>query len=603
MKYSDYFVDQLVSMGYTHCFYLSGGNVMHLLESARTRLECIAVAHEVSAAIAAEYFNVANRNTNKRAFVMVTAGPGLTNLVSGIAGAWLESRELLIVGGQARTNFLSRGTVRQIGHQEIDGVSITKNITKKSVRIETPISASEIEALILESKKPRKGPVFLEVCLDVTLMEIEERKLERIVVPHLKNLETRESVDSTIFIKLTQLLKESSRPLILIGGGVSYSVFKKVEEKIAKTKIAIATTWNAADYLDFDDEAYAGRPNTYGMRWSNAVIQQSDFLLAIGARLGLQQTGFAWEQFAPLAKKVQVDVDEFELNKENPNLDLGIQMDADKFLEELGRQLDKIEPKEKWSDWREFIKEVKEVLPVNESCNRQYSDFVNPFDFIEELSDITSHEDKVIPCSSGGAYTSIMQAFRQKSGQLLTNNKGLASMGYGLAGAIGTSIADPSRKVILVEGDGGFAQNLQELGTVSNQNLNLKMFIFDNSGYASIRISQKAYFDGNYLGCDSTTGIGLPNWEKLFDAFGIKCHVITGSFKSNAKALEDFNSASPVAFILKIHQEQPFLPKITSKVSKDGKIVSNPIHLMAPELPTEVANEVFKYLPRELRSV
>jgi acetolactate synthase-1/2/3 large subunit len=179
MKYSDYFVNELVKLGYTHCFFVNGGNVMHLLESARSRLVCIAVAHEVSAAIAAEYFNVASRGRQQKAFAMVTAGPGLTNLVTGIAGAWLESRELLVIGGQARSNLLSNETVRQIGHQEVDGVSIVAPISKLASRVEVPISGDKIAQITKVSSTDRKGPVFLEVCLDVSVMEIDPEKIPK----------------------------------------------------------------------------------------------------------------------------------------------------------------------------------------------------------------------------------------------------------------------------------------------------------------------------------------------------------------------------------------------------------------------------------------
>ena len=178
MKYSDYFIDSLVEQGYTHCFFVGGGNVMHLLESARTRMECIAVVHEVSAGIAAEYFNVANRETNKRAFAMVTAGPGITNMITAIGGAWLESRELLVVGGQARTDFMTDFDVRQIGHQQIDGKSIVEPISKVSLTIKEPISKKQISDLCSISSSGRKGPIFVEICLDVTAMEVTSEKLD-----------------------------------------------------------------------------------------------------------------------------------------------------------------------------------------------------------------------------------------------------------------------------------------------------------------------------------------------------------------------------------------------------------------------------------------
>jgi acetolactate synthase-1/2/3 large subunit len=195
----------------------------------------------------------------------------------------------------------------------------------------------------------------------------------------------------------------------------------------------------------------------------------------------------------------------------------------------------------------------------------------------------------------------MMQAFEQKNGQLLTNNKGLASMGYGLAGAIGTSVAPPESRTVVVEGDGGFAQNLSELGTVQNRELNLKIFIFSNMGYASIRVSQKAYFAGAYIGCDAATGVGLPDWEKIFSAFGIPSIDVIGPLKENIQALDLLKKKGPAAFIVKVHPDQSFLPKVTSKIFSDGKMKSNPIHLMQPELPSELASQVFKYLPEELR--
>lgn len=599
MKYSDYFVDQLVSMGYTHCFYVSGGNVMHLLESARTRMECIAVTHEVSAVIATEYFNVANRSTNRRAVAFVTAGPGLTNAMTGLAGAWLESRELLLVGGQARSNLMSRGTVRQIGHQEIDGVAMASSVSKQSILIDKPISGQEISRFAQLSSEGRKGPVFLEVCLDVTLMNVDFRESDSAPA---ESLETNIKYTLKQVDEVKNLLVKSKRPLLIVGGGLEYETFQKNLEVLKTLRIPVATTWNTADFLDYESEIYAGRPNTYGMRWANSVIQQCDLLISIGARLGLQQTGFNVENFAPLAKLVRVDIDQHEIVRSMPHTHLAIQADASDFFSKLLSEISDLSSPIEWREWIQDIKEIKGMLKVDEDCNSIYPDYVNPFHFVSELSSLVNKSDLVIPCSSGGAYTSMMQAFKQKQGNLLTNNKGLASMGYGLAGAIGTSVAKPLSRVILVEGDGGFTQNLQELGTVANQKLNLKMFIFDNGGYASIRISQKSYFQEQYMGCDSETGIQLPNWKVLCKAWGIQCIELNGKLLENREALEAFDSKGPALFVVKIHKDQPFLPKIMSKVNPDGTISSNPIHLMHPLLEKEIADRVFRFLPNNLRS-
>ncbi len=575
---------------------------MHLLESARTRLECIAVVHEVSAGIAAEYFNVSHRSDGKRAFALVTAGPGITNITTAIGGAWLESRELLIVGGQARTEFISHPEVRQIGHQQIDGRSIMEPISKLSITITEPVSRDELRSVTNVSKTGRKGPVFLEICLDVTAMEVNQLALDKILgitYPQESKSDVLEVKNQ--IIELIHLLKSSSRPVLLVGGGLDFLHFSKLWPEIEALNIPVATTWNAADYLDSSHNLYAGRPNTYGMRWANTVIQQADLLISFGARLGLQQTGFAWQEFVPNGKIVRIELDENEISLNQPETFLDIQMDAGDAFSEILVQIDKTNLKIDTSNWLEFIKEVREELPIVEEATFQYPEYVNPFELVSELSALLNSEDKVIPCSSGGAYTTMMQVFEQKNGQLLTNNKGLASMGYGLAGAIGTAIANPDRRTILVEGDGGFAQNLSELGTVRNRDLNLKVFIFSNMGYASIRVSQKAYFAGAYIGCDATTGVGLPDWEEIFGAYGIPSVGVSGLLNKNAQALDLLKKKGPAAFIVKIHPDQSFLPKVTSKIFPDGKMKSNPIHLMQPELPEEIATQVFKFLPKELR--
>lgn len=603
MKYSDYFIDSLVKAGYTHCFFVGGGNVMHLLESARTRMECIAVVHEVSAGIAAEYFNVANRENDKRAFALVTAGPGITNLVTAIGGAWLESRELLIVGGQARTEFLENSSVRQIGHQQINGRSIIEPIAKCSVTITKPMNSKEIWDFCNVSKSGRKGPVFLEICLDVTAMEVFAESLDL----NSENSDTSNSfqeieISLDEIEALKKLYHESERPLLLVGGGLDFGFFRKQVEQLRSIGIPIATTWNAADYLDSDDPLFAGRPNTYGMRWANSVIQQSDLVIAIGARLGLQQTGFNWENFVPVGKVVRIDLDLNELNVNHPKSELSLNLDGKTGLTSFLRIARESTPKKDLSGWRDFIQLLRSSLPIVEKATYQFEDQVNPFHLVGELGGLLTKEDSVIPCSSGGSYTSMMQAFAQKQGQLLTNNKGLASMGYGLAGAVGTAVANKRGRTILVEGDGGFAQNLQELGTVRVRNLNLKMFIFSNLGYASIRVSQKAYFNGAYIGCDAATGVGLPEWAQLFKAFDIPSVEITSDLISNEKALELLKAEGPAAFIVNIHPDQSYLPKVTSKIFPDGKMRSNPIHLMDPPLSNELSELVFKYLPSSLKS-
>jgi acetolactate synthase-1/2/3 large subunit len=313
------------------------------------------------------------------------------------------------------------------------------------------------------------------------------------------------------------------------------------------------------------------------------LIQQADVVVAVGTRLGLQQSGFNWQEFVAQGKIIHVDIDETELQKGHPNTALAVHADANDFVEQLLSGIGSI----KKNDWQAWVSEgakLRALLPLSEAVNGYYDGFANPFDFALELSKICSETDQVIPCSSGGAFTVMMQAFNQKHGQTVITDKGLASMGYGLAGAIGAALAHRERRTVLVEGDGGFAQNLQELATVDVQSLNLKIFIFSNEGYASIRMTQRNYFDGAYLGCDTNTGLGFPDWSLLAKAFGIKSVVLTSGDLKFSGFAEAWSDSEPCLFVVPVHPEQTYFPKITSQVTESGGMVSAPLHRMTPEL-------------------
>lgn len=591
-KYSDVFMDWLKEFGYTHCFFVGGGNVMHLLESASRRFKCIPTVHEVGGGIAAEYFNEVSQN-HGRAFVMVTAGPGITNLMTAIGGAWLENRELLIVGGQAKRSDLSRGRVRQIGHQEIDGVGMVSPVSKKSVLADRQLSKAEVHELTELSRTGKKGPVFIEMCIDVS------------AAPYEPGIDTQSNQGSkllpqeqtTDFSLILELLEKAKRPLLLIGGGVDRSQFAKIMSRLLATKIPIATTFNGADRIGVDYEYYCGRPNWYGMRWSNIILQQSDLVIALGTRLGIQQVGFQWNEFVPVGKVVQVEIDGAELEKGFPHIDYPVIADANAVLKHLVENTE-WSNSENWSEWHSFVKEVRSLLEVVDPANKASDNFVELQDFLYRLANYCGKDDSIIPCSSGGSYTGMMQMFRNRTGQLMVTDKSLASMGYGLSGAIGAAFARPESRTVLVEGDGGFAQNMQELGVVANHNLNLKIILAENQGYASIRTTQKAYFKGNYVGCDADTGLGFPNWEKLFDSFGIPVLSMDKTNLFEEKFRMGMESKGPFACVVKLDPDQLYFPKLTSKVLPTGQMASSALHEMSPPLSEEFASKVFRWIPK-----
>jgi acetolactate synthase-1/2/3 large subunit len=347
------------------------------------------------------------------------------------------------------------------------------------------------------------------------------------------------------------------------------------------------TSWNGADRFSSDNQMWFGRPDTWGMRFSNLLIQQADLVVALGARLSMQQTGFNWQQFVPNGQVVHIDIDKAETSKGHPTVDWALNVDVNDLLQ----RLIPITTGD-CEDWIVHCNQVKELLPLDDPANETSDGFVSPYKFAEELSHICDSTVSIVPCSSGGANTVMMQSFLNKTGQVFFNNKALASMGYGLAGAIGASIANRHSKVVLVEGDGGFSQNSQDLATVAAQNLNLKMFVFSNHGYASIRMTQRNYFGGDYIGCDTETGLGFPDWEKLAMAYGIGFSRVTPESLSSLGSSKEWTEPGPMLFSVEIDPEQTYFPKITSRIAADGRMESAPLHEMSPELPYEIQNLV-----------
>ena len=587
-KYSDLLAEWLVHLGYTHCFFVAGGHVMHLLESCSRRFTCVPVVHEVAAGIAAEYFN--EIHLGGKAFALVTSGPGLTNMMTAIAGAYLESRELLVIGGQVKLADLSQGEVRQRGIQEIDGAALARPVCKTSIRLGTAVDRASFVQIVRTGLEGRRGPVFLEIPLDVQGAQVTDE-----FVPFARSVSEQHfgAVDAASFARLRSMLSRAQRPVLLLGAGISRDTASRLLGPLVTLGIPLMLTWNAMDRVPQNHPIYFGRPNTWGQRYANVLLQQADLLVALGTRLSLQQTGFNWQEFLPAGEIIQVDCDARELAKGHPAIALGICADANAILKELCS----FEPGE-WPAWLSFCREVQQLLPVVEPVNHTAGGYLSPYEFVERISQLSDGHDIVIPCSSGSAFTVMMQIFRVKDGQRVVTNKGLASMGYGLSGAIGAAIAGRGRRTILVEGDGGFLQNLQELGTVVANHLNLKIFIFDDQGYASIRMTQKNYFDGRHVGCDPSTGLGMPCWEKLFGAYDIPVITCLPGFHEDTGFLEAFTGEGPGAFLVHIDPEQTYFPKINSRLMASGGMESNPLHLMSPALEDTTAALVFRYLPQ-----
>jgi acetolactate synthase-1/2/3 large subunit len=592
IKYSDVITDLLVDSGYSTVFFVAGGNIMHLIESFSHKMKMIPVMHEVNAVIATDYFNATRAVGAGKALALVTVGPGVTNTATGIAGAFIDSREVLLIGGQVKSNDLKNSRQRQNGVQEADGVALLNSITKKAILLSSPIESNRIKEFIELTSSGRPGPVYLEICLDVQGALISNEDLE----PFLPSISEPTQINiQTHADYVSEKISTSKRPLFLIGGGVSRSVADACLSYFESIGIPIATTWGGIDRIHCDHALYAGRPNTFGQRWANVYLQQADLLIVLGSSLGLQQTGFNTKGFLPLGDIIHLDIDPEVLKnsqfKNKKDIHINLQEKLPSFLELV---LKRLKNKPDWSEWTNFKILLERELPLVEEATRSRDGFINPFQFICDISKITTDEHAIVSCSSGGTYTSFMQTFRNQPKQVVISSKGLGAMGIGPGGAIGTQIST-GKNTLLFDGDGGFIQNSQELGVIAAQSLPIKIFVFSNDGYSSIRTTQRKYFSGNYVGCDASTGLGFPNLEHYAESFGISFHRSEGEIDLE-KLSEVINDDKPWLIEVVVDPEQEYLPKINSRMIQGGSMESNPLHQMWPELTEELSSVVFKYL-------
>lgn len=593
MKYADLLGEWLIELGYTHCFFVAGGGIMHLLDGVRNRFECIPVVHEMSAGICAEHFNESARN-GQRAFALVTTGPGLTNIVTAVAGCYVEHRELLVIAGQVKSTDLLTHPERQRGVQEVDGGAVCAPISVRSECLREPITRHQFHSLARLAQGPHPGPVVIEVCLDVQGATVSPELLCQEPVPNTAPviLPREEDIEA-----IKHLIKEAQRPLILLGGLVTRETAWSTLPVFERLGLPVATTTSAIDRVPSCSPVFAGRPGTWGgQRAGNLVVAQADVIVVFGAQLDLQQTGFNYSEYAPKAQLVHIFPSQTELTRIGPPASRKVFASPDAMLLALVPSL-------QWTDetrWGSYVQEVRTLVPALEPANVNDPNFINSFHFLQNLSSATAPSDVLALCSSGGTFTGSLQNYKIAPRQVATTSAAHASMGYGLATAIGAAFANRDRRIVLTEGEGGFSQNLQELAIVKRFSLPIKIFLLENQGYASIRATQKKFFNGAYLGCDPDTGLGFPNWEKLFEAYDIPCRFIRQD-ETEELALRQLlaEHSGPQAWIVRVDPHQPNWPAVSTALAADGSLTSSPIYDMLPKLSDEVLAHVGRYLPQK----
>ncbi len=584
MKLSDYIIRRL-AQEVKHIFMLVGGGCMHLVDSVgRCKdVEYICNLHEQACAIAADAYG---QYTNNLGVALVTTGPGGTNTITGLAGAWCDSTPCLFISGQVKRQDMvgSRG-VRQMGFQEIDIIKIVSPITKYAVTVTEPETIKyHLEKAIYLAKTGRPGPVWLDIPLDVQAVSVDESLLEGFNNP----TEIEKTLD-TDFLKdqaynTIQLISQAERPVILVGNGVRLAKaiddFLEVAEIL---QIPVLTTWKAIDFLPEEHPLFAGRPGASGQRGANFAQQNSDCILVLGARLDLGQTAYNHRNFARAAKKIIVDIDEAEIKKLDMFVDLPVCADVGSFLRELLAQKSAILNKDR-SSWLSRCQQWKKRYPVVLPEYWDERNGVNNYVLIDVLSDEMQTDDLLITGSSGASSEITMQAFRVKKGMRIFNSQGLGSMGFGVPASIGGCIASNGKRTICIDGDGGFQMNIQELETVRRLNLPIKFFILNNKGYASIRSTQQAYFEGRFVGSEASSGLTLPDTSKIAAAYNLPFARITGHADIRQKIKQILERPGPVICDVEITENQFTAPRVSSSKRADGTMESKPMEDLWPFL-------------------
>lgn len=587
IKLSDYVFRFLEEKGINQAFMLPGGGAMHLDDSiGKSNIEYICFLHEQGAAIAAEAYA---QHTNTPGLVLVTSGPGATNAITGVTAGWIDSTPMIIISGQSkRADLVGDKGVRQIGSQEVQIVPMVAPITKYAIQVLEPTKIRYyLERAYHEATTGRPGPVWLDIPLDVQAVMLEEDTLEGY---HPQQM-SASSIDSEIQ-QILSLLKEAKKPLVLAGNGIKLAGGTELLYKlIDMIGVPVQTTWKTIDMFGENEALYAGHPGIMGDRGANLILQEADLILSIGCRLDTSVTAFNDKNFGKNAKKIIVDIDENEIKRMEVDKEVAIACDAKRFLGELLEQLEKrgntlltADRKNVWEQWAGMCQEKRDKYPVITKEHSDAQGYVSAYYFIGKLCELLREDDVIVPESSGGAGEITYQAFRLRKGQKMKNAAGLGSMGFGLPYTIGSCVANNGRRTILINGDGAFQLNIQELETLHRLKLPVKMFIWSNEGYASIRSMQRNNFEGHYVASDRESGLTMPDICNVAAAYGFRTFRIHDNAELDQMLPELMKDDEPLLCELKVLPEETVSPRVKAIVGENGKMISGPLEKMWPFL-------------------
>ncbi len=600
IRLADYVADFLVSHGVSDVFSVVGGGAMHLNDAFghHEKLKVTYNHHEQASAICAEAYA---RIDNKIAAVCVTTGPGGTNALTGVLGGWLDSIPMFIISGQVRYDTTARYTtkftdglpLRAVGDQEYDIVKSVQHMTKYATMIENPSDIRyALEKAWHFATTGRPGPVWIDIPVNFQGGFIETDDLVGYDPTEDDNLLPPEVSDDVIN-EVIEKIKKAKRPVLHAGYGIrlskGYEAFRKTIEKL---NIPIVTYWNAVDLIEDEHPLYTGRAGNMGDRAGNWAIQNADLILAVGTRISIRQVGYNWKTWARCAHVIMVDIDKAEMKKHTIHVDMPIWADAKEFLTKLESKLS--EPLEKKTEWLEKCESWKKNYPVVTKKQEEYNgEGVNVYAFMKYMSGRLP-EGSLTAVSNGACCVVGNQAYVIKKGSRMANNSAVASMGYGLPAAIGTCIGGNRKETICLEGDGSIMMNLQELMTVITNKLPIKIFLINNDGYHSIRLTQNNLFkEKSKIGIGPESGdLSFPEFRKIADAFGYPYYSASTNDEMRKVVDDVLSNEGPVFCEIFTDTEQAWEPKSSTKRLPDGTLVSPPLEDLAPFLDREELKEI-----------
>ncbi|TBV17440.1 thiamine pyrophosphate-binding protein [Stutzerimonas kirkiae] len=590
MRVADYIMERLARLGVGQVYFLPGGGAMHLNDALGRHpgLEPILCLHEQAAGIAAE---AAGKLSGGPSACMTTCGPGATNAVTAVLGAWLDSTPVFFISGQVKSADLKSGTgLRMLGVQEADIVSIVAPITKRAVTLVDPQAVAEVfDELEQAALSGRRGPVWLDVPLDVQAAQVQPEALRRARPP----VEAGAPDLAGPVAQTLELLRSARRPGIIAGSGIrmagAVDAFRALAERAG---VPVMPTWLAMDVIEDEHPLYAGRPGSIAPRWANFALQNCDLLIVLGSRLDMALTAYDHAHFAPHAKKVVVDIDPAEIAKLRMPIEVSVVGDAKPFIEALDAAIG-ADTLPDYAAWRAQIAAWRQRYPLLQPEHGDDSQGVSMYHFTDRLSALLQEGDVIAPGSSGFAAELFLLNLRLKKGQRCFHNRGTGSMGFGIPSAIGACLASGRRQTICVEGDGGLQLNIQEFATLAAQKLPVKCFVINNQGYASIRASQNTHFK-LLVGADASSGLQLPDLQRLASAYGVGYARLESHHQLDERLQDVLDSQGPVICEVLVHPEEPRVPRVMTRINEQGKPESGALEDLYPFLPREELAEQMK---------